>query len=224
MYRADRHDVEADVPPGVDVSEQLRWCEQHGLRIQSRNGTHDLRSDAFYSTRITLRVMPGYLREWLVGVRAKPLRVRLAELRDGGWAKMVRPKVARFRVRLYTNACGDFTLMARDDWHRLRGYPELEMYSLHIDSLLLYAGHYAGLRERIFSGPAYHMEHGAGWKPAAEGRSLFERLADEGIPWITWDAYLEYIDEMAIARQPLQVNDEDWGLGNERLAEVSLGL
>src|SRR5262249_39486916 len=31
---------------------------------------------------------------------------------------------------LHTNAAGDFTLMAREDWHRLRGHPEFESFSL----------------------------------------------------------------------------------------------
>ncbi len=35
--------------------------------------------------------------------------------------------------RLHTNACGDFTLLARDDWFRLRGYPEWPIFSWHID-------------------------------------------------------------------------------------------
>src|SRR5262249_10127703 len=53
----------------------------------------------------------------------------------------------RARLRLHTNACGDFTLMSREAWETVRGYPELEMFSMHIDSLLLYQAHWRGVRE-----------------------------------------------------------------------------
>src|SRR5262249_33856914 len=37
--------------------------------------------------------------------------------------------------RLHTNACGDFTLLSRENWFRFAGYPEWVMYSWHIDSV-----------------------------------------------------------------------------------------
>ena len=46
---------------------------------------------------------------------------------------------------LHTNACGDFQLIARDDWFALRGYPEFDGFSLHIDSLFEHAAHHSGV-------------------------------------------------------------------------------
>src|SRR5262249_29405415 len=40
-------------------------------------------------------------------------------------------------ARLHTNACGDFTLLSRENWFRFCGYPEWVMYSWNIDSILL---------------------------------------------------------------------------------------
>src|SRR5437667_9570463 len=45
MYRLDRHDVMTDVPVFADVTEQLRYCETHLLRINCREGTFEVRPD-----------------------------------------------------------------------------------------------------------------------------------------------------------------------------------
>src|SRR5213075_422580 len=45
---------------------------------------------------------------------------------------------------LHTTACGDFTMLSREQWHRLHGYPEFEAFSFHIDSLFCYMAHYSG--------------------------------------------------------------------------------
>ena len=42
-------------------------------------------------------------------------------------------------MNLHTNACGDFTLLSAADWANLRGYSELEVFSMHLDSLLCHA-------------------------------------------------------------------------------------
>lgn len=127
----------------------------------------------------------------------------------------------RSRVRPHTNASGDFTLLHRDDWERLRAYPELEIYSLHIDSLLLYMARFAGIRERVLPGPVYHLEHGTGFRPDDEGRrELFGWLDRAGIPWITGPQFDAYVMEMITTRRPLDLNDDAWGLGGEELPET----
>ena len=45
MYRIDRHDVMTDVPVFADVTEQLRYCETHLLRLNCREGTFELTPD-----------------------------------------------------------------------------------------------------------------------------------------------------------------------------------
>jgi hypothetical protein len=46
---------------------------------------------------------------------------------------------------LHTNGCGDFTMLAYEDWAALGGYAEFDMYSMHIDSLFLVAGALLGI-------------------------------------------------------------------------------
>ena len=128
--------------------------------------------------------------------------------------------------RVHTNACGDFTLLSREDWFALGAYSELEMYSLHIDSLLMYASHHAGLEEVIL-GPecrAYHIEHsaGSGWTPEGEN-SLFERLRSKGIPVLTVDEMYGMAHGIQTQGNPRLFSSPDWGLANETLPETCIG-
>jgi hypothetical protein len=126
---------------------------------------------------------------------------------------------------LHTNACGDFTLMHRDHWFRLRGYPEWEAYSMNIDGFLCYAAHADGLQEVVLRDPMriYHIEHGlgSGWSPEGE-RKLYQRITSRGITWIERERVLEMARRM-YQRGPLITNDEHWGLEREILGEAAPG-
>ena len=84
------------------------------------------------------------------------------------------------RAFVHTNACGDFTLMAREHWFDLRGYPEFDLFSMNLDSVLCVAAHHGGAREQMLAEPMriYHIEHGtgSGWTPEGQAK-LFERIA-----------------------------------------------
>lgn len=126
------------------------------------------------------------------------------------------------RVRVHSNACGDFTLLSRTDWERVGGYAEYEMFSLHIDSLFLYEAHYAGLGQRVLPGAVYHLEHGMGFKPDEESlRSLTERIESAAIPQISNEQFMEWIIEMHRRRAPMRPNaGKGWGFVGETFAET----
>jgi hypothetical protein len=140
-------------------------------------------------------------------------------LRDRSQAFMRAVEWEKARIRLHTNASGDFTLMSKEAWLRTRGYAELEMYSMHIDGLQLYQAHYSGIREKRLREPAYHIEHGGGFKPGS--RVLDERLAREAIPQITNAQLMEWIYEMYVTKRPIAFNRPDWGLAEEPLPETA---
>ncbi len=135
-------------------------------------------------------------------------------------------RLLRFLRPLHTNGCGDFTLMAREDWLRLRGYPEWDMFSWHIDSVLLYQAQAIGIKEvdlparmRIF-----HIEHahGSGYTPEGAD-SLFSRLRAAGLPYLEYQDFLTLIADMAETRRkglPVLYNSEDWGLADTVLREA----
>jgi hypothetical protein len=135
------------------------------------------------------------------------------------WERIARGMAARVRNlvsfkpqrrRLHTNACGDFTLMAREDWLRLGGYAEFPMYSWHIDSLFLYAADAAGIKEVVVPYPVYHIEHGGGWSPES-CELLFGRLRQRNIPFLT-NEDLAMLDQRVRSMNGVcQLTGPDWG-------------
>jgi hypothetical protein len=126
---------------------------------------------------------------------------------------------------LHQNACGDFQLMAREHWFALKGYPELEMFSMSLDGLLEVMAHAAGIREHVFEMPLciYHLEHekGSGWTPEGEVQ-LRKRIAASGISWLDsntvhiWATYMQWL------RRQVIFNEAGWGLGEVALSETTL--
>jgi FkbM family methyltransferase len=121
---------------------------------------------------------------------------------------------------LHTNGCGDFTLIAREHWFDLRGYPELDIFSMNIDSLFCFAAHYGGAHEEVLADPMriYHIEHGSGsgWTPEGQ-QKLWERLAAKRIPVLENEDVLQWGAQMRRLNSPLIFNHEDWGLANVNL-------
>lgn len=124
---------------------------------------------------------------------------------------------------LHTNGCGDFTLLAREHWFDLRGYPEFDLFSMNIDSLFCVAAHHGGAREVILEDPMriYHIEHatGSGWTPEGQTR-LFQRLAESGIPWLDNQDVLRWAAQMNRLKSPFIFNHEDWGMAKLDLKET----
>jgi hypothetical protein len=125
--------------------------------------------------------------------------------------------------QLHTNACGDFTLMSRDDWFAVRGYPEWEIFSFHLDSVLLYIAHYAGIEEIILDDPIrmYHIEHTSGWTPETERTQILnKRLALLKVPQLSSEQFDALAKLMHQLNKPLIFNDENWGMIEHCLPET----
>lgn len=125
---------------------------------------------------------------------------------------------------LHTNACGDFTLAAREHWLDLRGYPEFDLYSMNIDSVFCYAAHHGGAREELLTDPMriYHIEHGSGsgWTPEGQA-ALFERLAAKGVSYVPYDDLAGWATQMRRLNCPMIFNHENWGFADFELPESS---
>jgi len=125
--------------------------------------------------------------------------------------------------KLHTNGCGDFTMMTKEKWHSLRGYPEYEIFSFNIDSIILQMAYEDGLSEKILKGSLrmYHMEHSAGWTPES-GDNLIKRLKDTGVPFFSFKEFGQLASKMHKKKSPMISNKEGWGLGSETLPEVCI--
>ncbi len=203
MYRTDRFDVSADVPVGAPVGQQLDFCRRNILRICTRWGTF----------------IPGELR-WFKVLKLAGNRILDTRVRDLPWLLSV--SLRRFmRKPLHTNACGDFTLLARERWFALRGHPELEMFSLHLDSVLCQMASAGGAREVVLGDEmrAYHIDHGSGWS-SGDAERLAARMAALGVPILESGQYRVWVEEARRRQAPIIFNGEDWGLAKESLVEI----
>jgi hypothetical protein len=67
--------------------------------------------------------------------------------------------------KLHTNACGDFTMIDKQSFYKIKGYYEFDGFSWHIDSLLLFkAYYYLKLNFINLNFPIYHINHEPGKK------------------------------------------------------------
>jgi hypothetical protein len=255
LYRADRLDVPTELPVGAPFDELLRFCREkafrihtHGFTLVKESGGWQPRSpfagvlgilgriaqrkvDKLFGRRTRVRGTPGQSddkaansgggesqRSLVDNLRA------LGKLLQWAWISVL-------SRQLFTNACGDFTLLSRAGWEALRGYPEWPMYSWHLDSMLIHQARYSGIREIYMgkSAPVFHIEHspGSGFTPESSDK-LFERLAARGIPFLDWERDVEpKIEEMKVRRargaSAVSYNGTQWGLADAALTEAQVG-
>ena len=110
-------------------------------------------------------------------------------------------------------------MLSKDNWLFLRGYPELPIWSMHLDSLLCYMAIASGLREAILDLPhaIYHLEHGNTWVVM----DLDHRLKTFGMkPWLDQGLLNQMWKEMYLTGRPVHYNDDAWGLGDLHFTEV----
>ena len=164
------------------------------------------------------------------GTRTREARPGLPMLLAGGTWAIARRTAARVAGSVrqfgmpFTNACGDFTAMSREDWSRVRGYAEWPIFSWHLDTLLIYQALGCGIRASRLSPKAqvFHVDHGGGFTPerAAE---LFARLEARGIPFITDERLRQLHADISAKKryaQDVQLNQSDWGLAALSLPEA----
>jgi hypothetical protein len=221
FYRVDRHDVSRNVFEYKSIRELVDVCDDHTIRINEKRGIIDVENSE------TLPFIPPFPTIPFVGKRRKciPGIKSLERYRDSKIVKYFYKLTKRHRLwmKLHTNACGDFHLMSRDDWFNIRGAPELELFSLHLDSLVCYIAFFAGIKEVLIEAPIYHIEHDSGWTPEVEkDRSLYKRLEKNKVPVMTIKELDDWISEMYKSKAPIIYNDEGWGLNKIELKETIL--
>lgn len=250
IYRIDRYDVSSKIPLRASLQKQLAYCRKNVIRVNTKAGTFEadwffwnglgsLKRDVknlksrFASEGMHLYMMLGRIRWKLKHVRSRTpvemlqsfMALSFSILRSQflGVFNLAEEVLGRLRHRypqLHTNGCGDFTLLSRESWWALRGYPELEIFSFHLDSVLLHMAYHLGLREKILNGEMrlYHIEHLQGWTPEAE-KQMYHRLQRQGVPILSYAEFESMAIQMNKMRSPLNLNDKNWGLRSEKLRE-----
>lgn len=214
--RVDRYDIHRDIPLTFTLDETLAYAWDHPVRSNLRLGLKPL-TDHLYGQEPFRRVCrpdPAVCRQF-DGVAVVP---------EGDlWS--VRPQHDTPIDDLHTNACGDFTLLAREGWETIRGYAEFAAYSFNIDSLGMAAAHYAGFEEVALLPPCvcFHIEHnlGSGWTPEGE-KKLFARLQEKKILNPEWEVLQPVMEAMRSGELPVALNGKSWGLAEFDLPDEPL--
>jgi hypothetical protein len=217
QYRVDRYDIESGLTQKATLKETLDYAWSHPIRSHRRYQPNQLVRQLYGGEIFQRSCVPGQnLERKIDGVAV------LQE--EGVW--QIRPERSAEIGFLHTNACGDFTLMSRDAWFSIRGYPEFEAFSFNIDSIGIVAAHYAGYEEVALLPPCvcFHIEHavGSGWTPEGE-QHLFERLEKTGILNPEWPVLTPLVEEMRKEARALEFNNPNWGMADIELPERMLG-
>lgn len=107
---------------------------------------------------------------------------------------------------LHRNASGDFFLMTKDNWFKLRGYAELTTHS-HIDSIMCWQAASMNLEQVILDDrlKLYHIDH--------------DRTISQSFPKTNWRYWFEKFKQSLQEGKTLVINDKKWGLAEEYLPE-----
>lgn len=245
-YRLDRCDVPATPPDPTDLTAVLAWCERATFRIATPAGVFPVqgvpwrggrirmpREGPLHSFRYRWRRLREIRRHGLAASHNvatldafRPFLGRIDPV-EKTWRGAVehflhKRQLAISLPKLHTMACGDFTLLSAGDWARLRGYPEFEAYSWHLDSLFLQLAARRGVAEVRLPHPAvlYHLEQtaGAAWTPEGEG-ALFARLKAGGVPRLSDHDYIAMAAHLADRPDDWTFGPDTWGFADADLPE-----
>lgn len=205
LYRCDRVDIDSEISKDISLDEKLQFARQNIVRWNYRIHPAEF-------------VTPQVEGAPLQTVIDKLLETEQFELEHQDQTPLIIAKENAPLEWLHTAASGDFTLLHRDAWEKIRGYAEFEAYSLHIDTLGIVAAHLCGFQEAWLPPPAvcYHIEHSLGSGFTAEQQeALFDRLESQGITCLHY-----VIIEFFIKTRISLYNTEAWGLRDIPLEEM----
>ena len=217
QYRVDRYDIQSGLTREASLDEAMNYAWSNPIRAHRRYCPERLLQHLYGDELFKNACIPD------LNFCENQEGVAIVQ-EHGVW--QVRPSRSVNMSHLHTNACGDFTLLSREGWEAIRGYPEFAAYSFNIDSMGLIAAHYAGYEEVSLLPPCvcFHIEHGigSGWTPEGE-KKLFNRLRDAGILNPEWPVLMPLVDEMRAKSKALEFNHAGWGMADFDLPEQAMG-
>lgn len=202
-YRANRCDVPAEI---MDIA-----TEEAKLKYAENNIIKRLGKDSRYNW---VRGIPNFLYGF----------PRLVILIDKVWGLIERAatKTDIPTHTLDTEACGDFTLMHRNDWMKIDGYAEIDLYSIHVDSMGLISAAAMGIKQVVFPYDycVYHIYHKDGWEAFETPVEMLKfTIRRPGLEWaIVYAASQHLINN----KTNWGINQPDWGFAKHSFQEISI--
>ncbi|OWY19292.1 hypothetical protein C7N43_29295 [Sphingobacteriales bacterium UPWRP_1] len=203
FYRANRCDIPATIQDSWSFEQQLQFAQSNIMnRVGLSNyylhltNAHPLLTKNKWIAR-QVNYLVGLKRKWFNNRQETAL-----------WT-------------LDTDACGDFTLMSAKAWHDIQGYPELDLYSIHIDSMGLIAAAALGYQQIVFDETActYHIDHTDGWasmNPIEKVHFWHKK------PGIGWDIVSQCGQYLLQHKTTYNLNQPNWGFADTALEEIVL--
>ncbi|MCS6820167.1 MAG: hypothetical protein RMJ53_02415 [Chitinophagales bacterium] len=202
FYRANRFDIKKEILLEKGFEAQLRFAKSNILQRLGKNSGYEYLTNFpsfFFGFKRTAFLLNAIIRLLF---------------------RMYLGKTRFTMFELDTFACGDFTLMSKNDWLRIEGYPELDLYSIHVDSMALIAAAAVGMKQVILPEKmcSYHIFHENGWESFLNNPVGRVKFTEErpGLDWsVVWSAGLHLIKH----KTTWGLNKPDWGYANEKFKE-----
>lgn len=206
IYRADRHDFDLKNLKKHEISEdKIKKLTTH---IHKKNYTYDVKTNKKYYLRKTIIYILKYL-------YIKKILTSLKLFKDK--FNMNNLKIL-FDKKLHTNACGDFTMIDKQSFYKIKGYYEFDGFSWHIDSLLLFkAYYYLKLNFINLNFPIYHINHEPGKKYSSKGKISIKKIEKTKLNFINDQQLLNLINNYRCNKFDKDDKKVNWGLVKERL-------
>ncbi|MBP7074081.1 MAG: hypothetical protein KBA81_01695 [Rhabdochlamydiaceae bacterium] len=230
LYRTDRLDIPEILPENASFDEILHFCSTNVFRINTKNGTFFVSEYSFIKNlfgKLLHHAKKNVKRvyNFIINSSIKDLVMRhpLFLIKT---LRLVKLKLFQKNAFFpHTNACGDFTLLSSQDWATLKGYPEWNIFSWHLDSVFIFQARQHGIIEidLPIKLPIYHIEHeaGSGFSPES-AHLLFNRLHQKGIPYIDNSSLHDIILQMKNSQEKVIYNSQDWGMAELSLEETTV--
>lgn len=192
-YRAHRCDIPKKVMDLSSMHDKLNFAEKNILKRFGKSYRHEtlvLPRFIYYFPRVSIFLNAFAL--WL-------------------WTKTHPNQFPHFRVDF--DACGDFTLMSKQDWEDIEGYPELDMYSIHIDSMGVWAANALGKKQVIlpYKAPIYHIYHEDGWESEDAIRTI---KFLENKPSLDYSIVFKGGMQLVKEKKTWGLNKPNWGMSD----------
>ena len=200
FYRANRCDVPKEVMQYDTLEEQLKYCKKNILRRLGNTPGHEaLSGPSFLFMSPTIAHILNSMLMWV-------------------WRITHPGQFAHFIIDFM--ACGDYTLMSKKDWMRIDGYAELDMYSIHVDSMGLWSACALGMKQQLFPYEAcvYHIDHDNGWE-SEDIIQTIRFISDK--PSLDYSIVHRAGMKMVAEGKNWGLNKEDWGFANEDFEEYT---
>ena len=199
FYRANRADISDGLSQDWNMKQVLNFCKHHVMDVLGKNPSYT-----------NLGNTPSFL--YRFGFVLKTWNKIVGSIRK-------RRNERAFKLfELDTKACGDFTLLSKAAWLDIQGYPEFDLYSIHVDSMGLMAATALDYKQVTLSPEKriYHIHHQDGWE-AFNVISVLKFL--EKIPGLDWNLVWNAGTYIIENKTRFNINDENWGFADKTLEE-----